>query len=329
MEAIDLKKLLSAFLTLFIFVLPLTVSAADSATEKLIKMEQDTYGKEQTGAILDRITHLEKDYSGKNMRGNLNVRIDSVYEILYGNIGAPSILAKMNAIEWNAYSEVSGKSIQERLSKIEREIFGKTSTGTFIKRIDALAKASFGSDQIPLLEMQVSKDILIKVALAEDVGSRTLQVGDLVDIKVAENVFVDGKLVFVKGLPGKGKVEKVRKAKGWTGRNGKIQIDFFTLNCIDGNNVEIYVGEESKNEMISKEMIQGASLVGMNLNDDWNKILVHGKNLEVSTGTELYIQTGKTVKLYGLKVNSDLTPVEDEFSEDTPVDDDYKNVMAE
>lgn len=312
-----MKKFLTVLIALVLSYLPLTVLAADSATEKLIRMEQDTYGAEQPGAILDRINHLEKDYSGKNMRGNLNVRIDSIYEILYGNIGTPSVLAKINAIEWNAYNAVSNKSIQERLTKLERELFGKTSTGTFIKRIDAIAKAAFGTDQIPLLEMQVSKDVLIKVELAENVGSRNLQAGDLVDIKVAENVFVDGKLVFAKGLPGKGKVEKVRKAKGWTGRNGKIQIDFFTLNCIDGKNLEIYVGEESKHEMTTQGMIAGASLVGMNLNDDWNKFMVHGKNLEISAGTELYVQTERNIRLYGLKVSSTgLNPIEEDFEED-------------
>lgn len=307
-----MKKFLQILFALIIFFVPLTVAAADSATEKLIQMERDTYGAEQPGAILDRISKLEKDYSGKNMVGNMNVRIDSVYEILYGNIGAPSILAKINAIEWNAYNEVSGKSIQQRLNELEQEILGKNSTETFIKRIDSLAQASFGRDQIPLVEMQVSRDILIKVILAESVGTRNLQVGDMVDISVAENIFVDGKLVFAKGLPGKGRVRNIRKAKGWIGQNGKMQIDFYELNCIDGNGVEIFVGEESKNEMTARKMIKGASLVGMNLNDDWNKLMVHGKNLEVYAGTELYVQTSRPANIYGLNVgNKNLNPVYD------------------
>ena len=311
-----MRKFLQIISALIIFFVPLTVFAADSATEKLIQMEQDTYGSEQRGAILDRISRLEQDYSGKNMRGNMNVRIDSVYEILYGNIGTPSILAKINAIEWNAYNEVSGKSVQKRLAELEREILGVNSTETFIKRIDNLAQASFGREEIPLTEMQVSRDLLIKVVLAENVGTRNFQVGDIVDIQVAENVFVDGKLVFAKGLPGKGKVQNVRKAKGWIGQNGKIQIDFYSLNCIDGNSVEIYVGEESKHEMTTKKMIKGASLVGMNLNDDWNKIMVRGKNLEVYAGTELYVQTERNVNLYGLNVSSNtLDSIDDDMAE--------------
>ena len=68
--------------------------------------------------------------------------------------------------------------------------------------------------------------------------------------------------------------------------------------------------------MENNEMIAGASLVGMNLNDDLNKLMVHGKNIEVSAGTELYVQTAKTVTLYGLKNQSDLIPVEEDEDED-------------
>ena len=299
-----MKKILPAILTLIIFCAPLICFAANSANEKLIQMERDTYGNEQAGAILNRINRLEKDYSGKNMQGNMNVRIDAIYEILYGNSGAPSFMAKINAIEWNTHHEVYNDSILERLSKLENEISGKTSNETLIKRIDALTQVSFGADQIPLIEMQIPRDLLIEVEITEDVGSRTLREGDLVDIKVAENVFIDGNLVFAKGLRGTGKVEKVRKAKGWTGKNGKIQIDFYTLNCIDGNNVEIYVGEESQHEMTVQKMVEGASLVGMNLNDDWNKLMVHGKNLEISAGTRLYVQTERTFNIYGLRIDS-------------------------
>ena len=299
-----MKKFLTA--ALIIFFMPLTVFAAEiSANSKLVQMEIDTYGGEQTGAILDRINRLEKDFSGANMQGNMNTRIDAIYDILYGNAGEPSILAKINAIEWNAYHEVSGDNINNRLTKLENEISGKTSAEPFIKRISALAQASFGNETIPLSQMQIPENVLIKVALVEGIGSRTLQEGDIVDIQVAENTFVDGKLIFPKGLRGKGKVESVRKAKGWIGRNGKINIDFYTLKCIDGTNTDIFVGEESKIEMKIKQMIGGAALVGMNLSSDWNKIMVHGKNVEIPAGTEFFVQTEKTFNLYGLQVDSE------------------------
>ena len=300
-----MKKFLLTALIFFFIPLQVLAAANDSANSKLVQMEIDTYGTEQTGALLDRINRLEKDFSGVNMQGNLNARIDSVYEILYGNVGEPSILAKINALEWNVCHEVSGENIINRLNKLENEILGKTSIEPFIKRIDTLAQASFGTEKIPLEEIQIPDNLLIKVELLENIASRTLQAGDLVNIKVARNVYIDGNLIFAKGLRGKGTVESVRKAKGWTGVNGKIIIDFYGLNCIDGTNIEIFVGEESKDEMTSQKMIEGAALVGMNLNDDWNKIMVRGKNIEVPAGTQLFVQTKKNVNLYGLKVETE------------------------
>lgn len=295
------------FTALIIFFIPLKVLAAadSSANSKLVQMEIDTYGTEQTGALLSRINRLEKDFGGANLQGNLNTRIDAIYEILYGNIGEPSILAKINALEWNVYHEVSGENIINRLNKLENEILGRTSTEHFVKRINTLAQASFGTEQIPLEEIQIPNNLLIKVEILENLASRTLQEGDLVNIKVTENVYLDGNLIFAKGLRGKGTVTSVRKAKGWTGANGKIVIDFYSLNCIDGTNIEIFVGENSKIEMKIKGMIEGAALVGMNLNDDWNKFMVHGKNLEIPAGTQLFVQTKKNVNLYGLQIETD------------------------
>ena len=299
-----MKKFFSVFVTLIILFLPFTVSAEGSASSKLLQMEQNTYGEEQNGSILDRINRLEKEYIGQNMRGNMNVRIDSLYDILYNNSGEPSIFAKLNAIEWNAFHEVTSDIVVRRLEKLENGIIGKVTGGnTLKKRVDNLAQASFGSDTIPMAEMQIPENTLIKVILTQSVASRTLQVGDTVDIKVAEDVFVDGNLIFSKGLRGKGTVESVRKAKHLN--NGKIVINFYKLDCIDGKSVEIYVGQEAKNAMERYEMIQGASLVGMNIKDDWNKLMVHGKNVAISAGTELYVQTKNTLEMYGLQVKSD------------------------
>jgi len=141
---------------------------------------------------------------------------------------------------------------------------------------------------------------LIKVELIDSITSKTLQVGDEVKIKVAEDVIIDGNLIFAKGLQGIGKVAAVRKAKGWMGKNGKVDIDFDKLRTFDGRMIETFVGEEAKQKMIDEQLVEGASLVAMNLNDDWNKVLVRGKNIEIKTGTELYIQTKNNSAVYAL-----------------------------
>ena len=299
-----LKKFFCAMSAMIIFSASSLTFAEESANEKIIQIERDTYGAEQTGAILSRISKLEKDYTGKNMQGNMNARIDAVYNLLYENTGEASIIAKVSALEWNINHTVKSGGIDKRLSELENSILGKNETGTFFGRIRQLSKESFGAENIPMMEEQIPENVLIKVALIEDVGSKTLHVGDTVNFEVAEDVTIDNKLVFAKGLRGEGTVKNVRKASGWLAKNGKVEIDFNKVRCLDGRTIEIFVGDESKKIMAENKMASGALLVGMDLNSNWSKALVVGKNVEVTEGTEFYIQTKNPVAVYVLPIDS-------------------------
>ena len=274
--------------------------AANSANELLARIERDTYGDEQSGALLPRINRLEKDYSGRNLQEDMNARIEALNTILYDNSATPGILAKVNAMEWNIAHEVKDGGIESRVASLEETILGEENEGTFIDRIRNLVKASFGSENIPMYEIQLPANTLIKVALLDDIGTRDAQVGDSVRFQIVEDVIVDDNLVFAKGLQGVGMVDTVKKPDGW-GSNGKLVVNFYKVSCIDGQEVDTFVDYEAMEIMAEKNMIMGAALVGMNLNNNWNKVLVHGKNLEVPAGTELYIQTKANTSVYALK----------------------------
>ena len=67
------------------------------------------------------------------------------------------------------------------------------------------------------------------------------------------------------------------------------------------------LGEESKKKMESMAMAAGASLAGMLVLGPIGVIggaFIHGKNIDLPAGTELYIQTSEDVTLYGLRVES-------------------------
>ncbi len=308
-----LKKFFCAMsvATIIFFQSPI-IFAEESANEKLIQIEQDTYGTEQIGAILTRISKLEKDYTGKNMQGNMNARIDAIYNLLYENTGEASVIAKVNALEWNISHEVKSGGIDNRIFLLEDSILGKTESGTFFSRIRQLSKESFGAENIPMQEEQIPENVLIKVSLTEDVGSKTLQIGDTVNFKVAEDVIIDDKLIFAKGLRGEGTVKNVRKASGWLARKGRVEIDFNKIRCLDGRTIETFVGEEAKKIMTENKMVAGALLVGMDLNSDWNKFIGAGRNIEISDGTEFYIQTKNSSAVYVLPIGGDtLTVTED------------------
>ena len=299
------KKIISLLLTAALIITTMGMAAAavpETVQGKLALMEEDTYGSEQTGAVMDRLNKLEKDYDGSHRSGSLMARVDALYKELYTNGSGPSMMARLNAIEWNIDHKVSMKPVETRLADMELGLLGKTGEGTFKARAEQLGKASFGAETLPMEKVQVPASTLIKVALVDRVNAKNLKAGDIIHYQVAEDVVVDGSLIFAKGEPGEGVVEKVRQAKNF-GRSAEVQIDFNKTKSIDGTEVDTYVGEESKKEMKHLAMAAGASVAGMLLLGPIGVIggaFVKGKNIDLPEGTELYIQTENEESLYGV-----------------------------
>ncbi|WP_295163708.1 hypothetical protein [Selenomonas sp. F0473] len=296
------------------FVLALTSAGTAFAAEtpnavqsKLALIEQDTYGREQTGALIDRINRLERDYDGSHRTGSLMSRIDALYEEIYTNSTTPSILMDLNAIEWNINHETSMRAVQERVGEMETSLLGKTGEGTFKKRIAALSTASFGTKDIPVVPVSVPADTLVKISLVTPVNAKNLKVGDTIEYQVADDVFVNDALVFAKGSRGEGTVTKVRQARNF-GRNAEVEIDFNNTKALDGTYVTTYVGEEAKKEMEHLAMAAGASLAGIAILGPVGIVagaFVRGKNVDLPAGTELYIQTKEETTLYGVQTTYD------------------------
>lgn len=301
------KKIFCGVLAaLMIFSATVFAAPEDSANAKLAKIETDTYGMEQSGALLDRISRLEKSYNGQNMNGNMNARINAIYGVLYENNSGPGILAKINALEWNINHEVQSGGVNRRLESLENLIFGKINEGTFNERIRNLSKASFGAEILPITLIPVPENILIKVVTTVPVGSKTLQEGDAIPIKVVEDVFIDGGLVFANGLTGEGNVINVHRAKNIFS-NGKIETDFHTIKAIDGQDVRVYAGIEAIDAMTAESMARGLSLLGQTFsgkNKELEEVLVRGKNIDLPAGVELYLQIKTPIVIYGVKPGS-------------------------
>lgn len=317
----DLKK----FLVLLVALMTVTFSASaavdESASTRLVKIEIDTYGGEQSGALLDRISRLEKDYSGQNMTGNMNARIEAIWDTLYNNAVGPGILAKINALEWNTNHEVQGGGIDMRLTALENQIIGKTVAGTFNERIRALAKASYGEEILPIAQVQIPANTLIKVETTAPAASKTLQEGDTIPVRVVEDVFVNDNLVFARGLPGEGTVTRVLRAKNIFS-NGKIETDFNTLKAIDGQTAVIFTGLEAIDQMNANGMGRGLSLIGQTFsgkNKDVEEVFIRGKNIDLPAGVTLYVQIKEPIVVYGVRADGVNGLLVDEMIKPAPV----------
>lgn len=299
------RKVCSMFLSAVMLASSMSMAAAATPAtvqDKLALIEKDTYGVEQTGAITERINKLERDYNGAHRSGSMMARVDAIYHELYTNGSSPSTLAELNAIEWNIDHEVSMNPVEKRVADMEMSINGKTSEGTYDQRIKSLAKLSFGSETLPVEQVNVPANTLIKVALVDPVNAKNLKAGDIVRFKVAQDVIVSDHLVFAKGAPGEGKVQKVEQAKNF-GRNAEVKIDFYKTKAIEGTDVETLIGAEAEKEMKNLAMAAGASLAGMVILGPIGIIggaFVKGKNIDLPEGTEFYIQTKADTLLYGV-----------------------------
>jgi hypothetical protein len=284
-----------------------SAAVPDTVQAKLAVMEKDTYGGEQTGAIAERINKLEKDYDGAHSTGSMMQRTNHIYGSLYENVGGPSLMTKLNAIEWGINHKVSMEPVQDRITNLETNVQGKTTEGSFRTRVAKLGSFAFGTETLPINEVKVPANTLIKVALVDPVQSKNLKKGDTVRYQVADDVILDGVLLFAKGEPGVGTVTKVEPARNF-GRNAEVNIDFNNTKAMDGTEVETFVGEEAKKEMKNLAMAAGASLAGMVLLGPIGIIggaFVHGKDIDLPVGTELYVQTKAETMLYGVMTTAE------------------------
>ena len=153
--------------------------------------------------------------------------------------------------------------------------------------------------------MQIPANTLIKVETTAPVSSKNMQAGDTLPFRVVEDIFVDGKLVFVTGLPGEGTVTDVRRARNIMS-NGKLEIDFHTLKTVDGQDAKTFSGVEAREEMKAQSMARGLSLIGLTFSGKYGgveEVFVRGKNIELPAGIQFYIQTREPITVYGVSTS--------------------------
>lgn len=303
------RKLLGVLLTaiLLLETMGLAMAAPSTMAEKLAEIERTTYGEPQTGALLDRVNKLEKDFEGTHEpTESVMQRVDNLFDMMFKNEKAPSLVTRMNAIEWGITQSVSMNSIQKRVSDMEIAMTGAPSEGTYKARIATLASYAFGEKEIPLAQVQMPANTLVKVSLVTPVNAKNIKVGDRIEIKAEEDVIENGRLLFAKGAPGYGEVTKVKQAAVF-GRDAEVQIDFKALRTMDGTDAPMMVGEAAKEKMQSMAFAAGASIAGIAILGPIGIIggaFVKGKNVDLPAGTELYIQTSTPMTVYGLEVQA-------------------------
>ena len=275
----------------------MTILDKVSATEKFF------YGTEQTGALVERVNKLDRDVYGEESHDSLAGKVDKLYtNVKSTSVDAPSFLLRLNAVEWALNHNVTNQPAKNRLEGVEHTLFGNVTEGPYETRLEKLLTVSYTDGILNVNQTTIPMDMLIKIKMVTPVGSKTSRTGDAFIYQAAQDVYVNGVLVIPQGAQGTGKILKVEQAKNF-GRDGELQLNFDTIDAVDGTSIPVLLGDKAKEENKSLATAAGASLAGMAILGPIGIVggaFVHGKDVNIPAGTEFYIQTKSDLEVTGL-----------------------------
>jgi len=282
-----------------------TSGQALTALDKTAAVEKYFYGTEQSGALTERITKLEKDVYGTESKDALLNKVDRLYTYMANNTPTESsFIMKLNTVEWALTHAVTAEPAKTRLDNLERVLVGSSSVGDFDSRLTKLTKLAFANGQIQPQATPIMKDTLVKIKMVSSLDTRTSKPGDEVLFQAVEDVMAGDMLIIAKGALGHGKVAKVERSKNF-GRDAKLEVAFDAITALDGSHIDTLLGEKANEQTRSMAKAAGASVAGMFVLGPIGVVggaFIHGEEVTMPAGTELYIQTKTETEAYGMQV---------------------------
>ena len=303
------KQLVTLMLT-FIFCLTTVAPgfAADvniPAADKIKAMEVMLYGTVQEGSLLERMDNIENDVNGLMTSEPILERIDVMYDYLQGapKDGSVSFATRLNVVEWRLNESMSGGPAKARIEAAEKLLNGKVDDGALTTRLeDLLELVSYEGGVVPVQQVTLPKDSVIKVEFTQELGNKINKVGDEVAFKAADNLYVNDVLVLPKGATGVGKVKKVVQP-GMFGKDGRVDIDFMYIYGTDGTEIPVFVGELAEQQAKSYAGAAGAAIGGMIILGPIGAVggaFVKGSSVTIPVGSVTYVQTTEDVTMQGV-----------------------------
>ncbi|MDF2927769.1 MAG: hypothetical protein K0Q75_7 [Anaerospora sp.] len=301
-----LRKWISG--TLAVLVLAATPVFAQTAeltiVDKTKAVEQVLYGTDQTGSLSERLTRLEKDIYGSESKEALMGKADKLYTYSKENtLTSPSLITRLNAVEWAISHNQTAVPAKQKLEQLEQLLIGAPAPGALDKRITKVSNIAFAQSP-EMSEVTLFQDTLVRIKMVTPLDTRQNREGDNFTFQASEDVYVNGVLVIAKGAVGEGKILKVQQARNF-GRDAKLDLSFDTLQAFDGTEVQTILGDKAKEETKSLAKAAGATVAGLIVLGPVGVVggaFIHGKDVTIPAGAELYIQTKSEASIYGLKV---------------------------
>jgi len=308
MRKISLILLTALFLTTFS---PCYVQAASSGIPMLSDLDQAEialYGNSNgTDAVVQRLDKMEKTLYGGTFPTSIPERVTQIKNLLtLDRTDSPSLTFQLRADEWVAQQKVGYGPFLPRLENMEKMLTGTNVSMPLVQKLQKMNTLCFKNGVIAPVGKNIQQGTLVKVEFLNTLNSRTARTGDLVEFQVVDNVILDGILLIPAGSRAKGAVTKVSSSKGF-GKDGKLDIDFKSVDGFDGTDIPLVLGDRAKEENKNTAVAAGASVTGAIILGPIGLVggaFVKGHEAEIPAGSRLYLEVKDSRNIMGLQINS-------------------------
>lgn len=273
----------------------------------MAQVEQILYGRQQEGALLDRLERIEIDMYGRPQDGSaFLVRLQKLVSLLSGAEGEVGLKMKLNAIEWVLFQKINeGPSINRRIEQLENAMFGELQSDLgLVARLDQLLELVWPGGKVYVAEATIPKGTEIRIELLTEINSERSKVDDPVRYRIAENVRIDNQIVLAAGAEGVGRVTHVESA-GRLGRDGRVQVDFGSVNAMDSSQVRLQAIQDASGRQTNVELAAGASIAGAAVLGPLGLaagLFVIGKDNVVPVGSKFLVEVAQDAKVNALSL---------------------------
>ena len=305
------KRLSSIFL-IIVFILTSVLAqfswAAEASqatlSDDLSQIEMAIYGTTSEKPLIERVEYLEKELVGRTLPGTVTNRVKQLKEfIITGTPEDPSVIFKINSSQWLLEEKITNEPLIVKIENLENLLFGKTAEDVLAMRAEAIFSICFKEGRPQFEEVVIPAGTLVPIRFLSNLSSKNNKSGETFNFQIAENIFVDSKLVIPANSLGKGEIIEAKKATILS-RPGKLEIEFKPISALDGTTISLVLGEEAqeKNERIA--IAVGVGILGLIvLSNPIGLIagaLVPGKNIEIEEGTEMFLQVKEDTTVIAL-----------------------------
>jgi hypothetical protein len=262
--------------------------------EDLSQIEMAIYGTTQEKPLVERVEYLEKELVGRTLPGTITNRAKQLKEfIISGTPEEPSIIFKINASQWILEEKIISETLITKIENLENVLFGKTSSDVLAMRAESIFGVCFKEGKPQVEEVVIPAGTLVPVRFLSTLSSKNNKTGETFNFQIAENVFLDNKLIIPANYEGVGEITKAKKAT-FLSRPGKLEIEFKSFSALDGTSLNLILGEKAEEENKRLYMAVGAGILGLIILSSPVGLvfgaLIPGKNVKIEEGTEMFLQ---------------------------------------